>query len=111
MSENQSVDQASYALGKLEASVSSLQNLIMQQSEESRDARKKVYAKLEEVVLNAQAANNRIADLEVRLKNIEPVVDDVRKMRTVAAAGLAIGVVVSGTLGWVWQHIPWFPRP
>ncbi len=82
------VDQISRTLGKLEASVEGLQDLIRQQSEESRESRKKIYAKLEEVGLNAQATNARVADLEDRLAKMEPAVS-----------------ITSG-LAWVWAHLP-----
>jgi hypothetical protein len=108
------VDQISRTLGKLEASVEGLQDLIRQQSEESRESRKKIYAKLEEVGLNAQATNSRVADLEDRLAKMEPAVSEIGRWKeraigarmTIAIFWVTMGGVITSAAAWVWAHFP-----
>ncbi len=108
------VDQISRTLGKLEASVEGLQELIRQQSEESRESRKKIYGKLEEVALNAQATNARVADLEDRLAKMEPAVSEIGRWKeraigarmTIAIFWVARGGAVTSGLAWLWAHLP-----
>lgn len=108
------VDQISRTLGQLEASVEGLKELIHQQSEESRESRKKIYAKLEDVALNAQATNARVADLEERLAKVEPAISEIGKWKeraigarmTIAIFWVTLGGAVTSVAAWLWAHIP-----
>ena len=108
------LDPISRTLGQLETSVEGLEKLIRQQSEESRESRKKIYAKLEDVALNAQSTNARVADLEERLAKVEPAISEIGKWKeraigarmTIAIFWVAMGGAVTSGLAWVWAHLP-----
>jgi predicted nucleic acid-binding Zn-ribbon protein len=108
------MDDINRVLGKLEASLDGVHNLIREQSDESRESRRKIAARLEEVVLNAQATNLRVAGLEERLARVEPAISEINRWKeraigarmTIAIFWVAIGGAVTSGLTWAWAHLP-----
>lgn len=107
------VDQTSLKIGKLEASLEGLQELVRQQSEASRESRTRIYGKLEEISASQHDMKSRLEDLETRITKIEPVIAEAAsvKQQAIGAARLLkfqwamFGGLIVGAATWAWTHL------